>query len=843
MTVQSNNPVVNYTGNGVTTSFNAPSNCISAPLVILTDNTIPASPVVRTLVLNSDYTLTSVGGLFVTVSLFVAPKNAVQVLSILLNEPFTQLTHWVEGDPFPAASHEAAADHAVLLAQQLQGQIQNLASPGLTIAQILAPLASPAAGQGDALLAVKAPYPNAASRLQHNKNADVVSLTDWPGIDLTGVTDSTTAIQVAVNDATNTTNGYFSGVNVNLPTAVMPTPVKIRVPKGTLRIDGTIFCPIGCSFEFDGTIISLANNTTVAAFRYNPGYIGGSIFVCAHTTFRGCQVIGNSSTYNTNTYLWNIYRMPYFNGEDVTCFYTQIANVVGESILTHFFHVKNYRPVGIGWNLSNTPLVSAGSFVAGTQYVISVVGTTNWIAIGAASNTAGLTFTATGPGAGTGTAYIGANWGPNFCTCVSCYCEEAMYCNTIPAGSFISGNVYTILSPGTTNFVAIGAPSNTAGTVFVATGAGAGTGTAMTGVTAFVLSSGSMQILDTYMEAVKDFVLLSGGADFTIGSGCSLNMRNSVVWTNQSSIVSNLFAINTTGVVQPLVRMTDCTVSMTGNSIGGTGNSNFIFAVYTGGSGPNIQISNVQFICAAPSNTSEVTVFKLGANVTVNGAVSTCQFTIPSTSVGNTSRLNIMDTSTNAGSNVNVPFTGCTISGASPGSGNPDSINFEINGATTGSGFYTAPFIGNQCFRLTNFTKCANAVVSNNVFTNSQGLVFTDQITVANRCVVEGNTFLSTAPVFTNPGLIVNNQGMPAVGVIAAAATITPSAQVIGVNSSGTIQNITLGSWPTITLLPQAGSTWTTGVSGNIGMASTAIPGKSLILTWNTADSHWYPSY
>jgi hypothetical protein len=157
MTVQSNNPVVNYTGNGVTTSFNAPSNCISPPLVILTDNTIPASPVVWTLVLNSDYTLTSVGGLFVTVSLYVAPKNAVQVLSILLNEPFTQLTHWVEGDPFPAASHEAAADHAVLLAQQLAGQIQNLASPGLTAAQInaqlLAQLASTAAGQGDALVA------------------------------------------------------------------------------------------------------------------------------------------------------------------------------------------------------------------------------------------------------------------------------------------------------------------------------------------------------------------------------------------------------------------------------------------------------------------------------------------------------------------------------------------------------------------------------------------------------------------------------------------------------------------------------------------------------------------
>ena len=49
---------------------------------------------------------------------------------------------------------------------------------------------------------------------------------------------------------------------------------------------------------------------------------------------------------------------------------------------------------------------------------------------------------------------------------------------TVTAGSFVVGKTYLITSVGTTNFVAIGAASNTVGTYFVATGAGSGTGTA-----------------------------------------------------------------------------------------------------------------------------------------------------------------------------------------------------------------------------------------------------------------------------------------------------------------------------------------------------------------------------
>ena len=54
-------------------------------------------------------------------------------------------------------------------------------------------------------------------------------------------------------------------------------------------------------------------------------------------------------------------------------------------------------------------LYAAGAFVVGRYYKIKVVGTTNFVAIGAASNTIGVVFQATGVGAGTGSAYLARN--------------------------------------------------------------------------------------------------------------------------------------------------------------------------------------------------------------------------------------------------------------------------------------------------------------------------------------------------------------------------------------------------------------------------------------------------
>jgi hypothetical protein len=56
------------------------------------------------------------------------------------------------------------------------------------------------------------------------------------------------------------------------------------------------------------------------------------------------------------------------------------------------------------FNWNSATVVSAGSFVVGTTYSISFLGTTDFTSIGATTNTVGVTFVATGAGTGTGTA-------------------------------------------------------------------------------------------------------------------------------------------------------------------------------------------------------------------------------------------------------------------------------------------------------------------------------------------------------------------------------------------------------------------------------------------------------
>jgi hypothetical protein len=67
-----------------------------------------------------------------------------------------------------------------------------------------------------------------------------------------------------------------------------------------------------------------------------------------------------------------------------------------------------YLVVGEKRTLS-TPTVSAGAIEAGSTYTILTVGNTNFVSIGAASNTVGVVFTATGTGSGTGTASLSTN--------------------------------------------------------------------------------------------------------------------------------------------------------------------------------------------------------------------------------------------------------------------------------------------------------------------------------------------------------------------------------------------------------------------------------------------------
>ena len=61
---------------------------------------------------------------------------------------------------------------------------------------------------------------------------------------------------------------------------------------------------------------------------------------------------------------------------------------------------------GLSWYSKNAVIVAAGSFEVGKTYIIQSVGTTNFVSLGATTNTVGTPFVATAAGSGTGTASL-----------------------------------------------------------------------------------------------------------------------------------------------------------------------------------------------------------------------------------------------------------------------------------------------------------------------------------------------------------------------------------------------------------------------------------------------------
>ena len=84
---------------------------------------------------------------------------------------------------------------------------------------------------------------------------------------------------------------------------------------------------------------------------------------------------------------------------------------------------------------------------------------------------------------------------------------------TVNAGSFVVGTRYVILSAGNTSFTAIGSANNAAGTSFVATGVGSGTGTAYSprGQLTINMTAGQTAALET--SGVYDLEIINGAGE------------------------------------------------------------------------------------------------------------------------------------------------------------------------------------------------------------------------------------------------------------------------------------------------------------------------------------------
>ena len=124
-------------------------------------------------------------------------------------------------------------------------------------------------------------------------------------------------------------------------------------------------------------------------------------------------------------------------------------------------------------------------------------------------------------------------------------CTNEDSASVVTAGSFVSGQTYTIISMGSTDFTSIGATLPAVGKTFTATGSGTGTGTAINynGSWYVTLSSNSNKkdtLNGVKMVKFNDTTVYLYGA----GSGCNklFNITTTAVNTNSSSVFTRVIS-------------------------------------------------------------------------------------------------------------------------------------------------------------------------------------------------------------------------------------------------------------------------------------------------------------
>ena len=201
-------------------------------------------------------------------------------------------------------------------------------------------------------------------------------------------------------------------------------------------------------------------------------------------------------------------------------------------------------------------------------------------------------------------------------------------------------------------------------------------------------------------------------------------------------------------------------------------------------------------------------------------------------------------TSTGTGSNVlSISPTLVTPILGTPTSGTLTSctglpIATGVSGLASGvATFLTTPTSANLIATVTDETGTGSLV-----FATSPTLVTPVLGTPASGVL----TNCTGSPTFTNvkySGLIATTAAAP---TIASASTIAPTAPITFISGTTAIVTITAPSpisagGGKITLIPTG--VFTTTSAGNIAIASTAVVGKALTMTYDSTTTKWYPSY
>jgi hypothetical protein len=256
MTISTIENKVSYNGNGVTTVFAFP--------YLFFENTdldvyrVDSLGTLTLLTLTTDYTVTGAGAESGgTVTMVVPPATGTQLL-IVRTLDLVQETDYIEGDPFPAETHERALDRLTMIAQQIQEQTGRALTLPVQSSGVSAELPAPVA---NAFIG----WNSAADALQNNAGASSVpvSLAMTPVVAAATLAAGRTAMGVrAAEESSQTTRiDVASAATVNLTTSA-PSTRNIRIT-GTTTITGfTVAAGQTYFVSFSGAL-TLTNNANI----------------------------------------------------------------------------------------------------------------------------------------------------------------------------------------------------------------------------------------------------------------------------------------------------------------------------------------------------------------------------------------------------------------------------------------------------------------------------------------------------------------------------------------------------------------------------------------------------
>jgi hypothetical protein len=225
--------------------------------------------------------------------------------------------------------------------------------------------------------------------------------------------DGTNFYEVQAQNLTGTLAIVNGGTGQTTQQAAINALVGAQTNNRVLRSDGTnsTLSQVVLTTDVTGTL-PIANGGTGSTTSTGTGAV---VLTASPTITNATLTTPTLTTPTLNFPTLNNFTLGTY-GNIKTLFETATITASAPSATTNFdiatqavqFYTSN-ASTNFTFNVrgSATSTVTAGSFVVNTIYTIASIGTTDFTLIGAASNTIGVIFTATGVGAGSGTATTG----------------------------------------------------------------------------------------------------------------------------------------------------------------------------------------------------------------------------------------------------------------------------------------------------------------------------------------------------------------------------------------------------------------------------------------------------